>query len=39
MIDDIEDIYLCEQRLTDLYAGKTKIYTLEEVEKELDKEA
>ncbi|HEX13190.1 MAG: CopG family transcriptional regulator [Desulfurella sp.] len=34
-LDDIEDIYLCEQRLIDLRSGKTRTYTLEEVEKDL----
>jgi len=35
-LDDLEDLYLAEQRLIDVRSGKSKTYTLEEVEKELD---
>ncbi len=31
-IDDLEDIYLAEKRLEDLRAGRSRTYTLEEVE-------
>lgn len=34
-IDDLEDIYLAEKRLEDLQAGKSRTYTLEEVERDL----
>jgi len=34
-LDDLEDIYLAEKRLEDLRAGRSRTYTLEEVEKEL----
>ena len=34
-LDEIEDLYLAEQRLIDLRSGKSKTYTLREVEKEL----
>jgi RHH-type transcriptional regulator, rel operon repressor / antitoxin RelB len=34
-IDDLEDLYLAEQRLIDVHAGKSKTYTLEEVERNL----
>lgn len=34
-LDEIEDIYLAQQRLESLRAGKSKAVTLEEVEKEL----
>jgi len=34
-IDDLEDIYLAEKRLEDLRAGRSRTYTLEEVEREL----
>lgn len=34
-LDEIEDLYLAEQRLIDLKSGKSKTYTLKEVEKEL----
>jgi len=30
-LDDLEDIYLAEQRLEDLRAGRSRTYTLEEV--------
>ncbi|PKO84511.1 MAG: CopG family transcriptional regulator [Betaproteobacteria bacterium HGW-Betaproteobacteria-11] len=32
-LDDLEDLYLAEQRLTDLRAGKTQAIPLEEVMK------
>ncbi|MEW6501428.1 MAG: type II toxin-antitoxin system RelB family antitoxin [Thermodesulfobacteriota bacterium] len=35
-LEDIEDIYLAEKRLENLKAGKSRTYTLEEVERELD---
>lgn len=34
-IDDLEDLYLAEQRLADSRAGTSQTYTLEEVEKSL----
>jgi RHH-type rel operon transcriptional repressor/antitoxin RelB len=34
-LDDLEDIYLAEQRLIEIRAGRSKTYTLEEVEKSL----
>ena len=34
-IDDLEDEYLAEQRLLDVRAGKSKTYTLDEVERNL----
>ncbi len=34
-LDDLEDIYLAEQRLIDIQEGRSKTYTLEEVEKSL----
>ncbi len=34
-LDDLEDLYLAEKRLEDLRAGRSKTYSLEEVEKEL----
>lgn len=34
-IDDLEDLYLAEQRLIDLRAGRSRTYTLEEVERDL----
>jgi RHH-type rel operon transcriptional repressor/antitoxin RelB len=34
-LDDLEDIYLAEKRLEDIRAGRSKIHTLEEVEREL----
>lgn len=30
-LDDLEDIYLAEQQLEDLRAGRSRTYTLEEV--------
>lgn len=34
-IDDLEDLYLAEQRLLDVRAGKSKTYSLDEVERNL----
>jgi len=34
-LDDLEDLYLAEQRLIDIRAGRSKTYTLEEVERDL----
>ncbi len=34
-IDDLEDLYLAEQRLIDVRAGKSKTHTLDEVERNL----
>ena len=34
-LDDLEDLYLAEQRLIDHRAGRSQTYTLEEVEREL----
>lgn len=34
-LDDLEDLYLAEQRLIDLRAGRSRTFTLEEVEREL----
>ena len=34
-LEDLEDIYLAEQRSLDNRAGKSRTYTLEEVEREL----
>ena len=34
-LDDMEDIYLAEKRLEDIRAGRSKTYTLEEVERDL----
>ena len=34
-LDDLEDLYLAEQRLIDLRAGRNRTYTLEEVERDL----
>lgn len=34
-LDDLEDLYLAEQRLKDHRAGKSRTYTLAEVEREL----
>ena len=37
-LDDLEDLYLAEQRLTDLRAGKTQAVSLEDVIKRYDLE-
>lgn len=34
-IDDLEDLYLAEQRLVEIRAGRSKTHTLEEVERSL----
>ena len=34
-LSELEDLYLAEQRLIDNQTGKSRIYTLEEVEREL----
>ena len=34
-LEDIEDVYIAEQRLADIRSGRSRTYTLEEVEKEL----
>lgn len=34
-LEDLEDIYLAEQALIDIRSGKSHLYTLDEVEKEL----
>ena len=34
-LGDLEDLYLAEQRLIDNRAGRSRTYTLEEVEREL----
>jgi RHH-type rel operon transcriptional repressor/antitoxin RelB len=34
-LDDLEDLYLAEQRLIDIRAGRSSTFTLDEVEREL----
>jgi len=34
-LDDLEDLYLAEQRLIEIQAGRSKTHTLEEVERSL----
>ncbi len=34
-IDDLEDLYLAEQRLIDIQSGRSKTHSLEEVERSL----
>lgn len=34
-LDDLEDLYLAEQRLVEIRTGRSKTYTLEEVERSL----
>ena len=34
-IDDLEDLYLAEQRLIEIRAGRSKTHSLEEVERSL----
>jgi len=34
-IDDLEDLYLAEQRLTAIRAGESRTYSLDEVERRL----
>ena len=38
-LDDLEDIYLAEQRLADIHAGRVKTIPLEEVMKKMGKQA
>lgn len=34
-LDDMEDIYLAEQRLADIRAGRSRVHSLDEVERDL----
>lgn len=34
-LDDLEDLYIAEQRLIEMRAGRSKTHTLEEVERDL----
>ena len=34
-LDDLEDLYLAEKRLIEIQAGRSKTYSLEEVERSL----
>jgi RHH-type transcriptional regulator, rel operon repressor / antitoxin RelB len=34
-LNDLEDLYLAEQRLIDVRAGRSRTYTLDEVERDL----
>jgi RHH-type rel operon transcriptional repressor/antitoxin RelB len=34
-LDDLEDIYLAEQRLADIRAGRSRLHSLDEVERDL----
>lgn len=34
-LDDLEDLYLAEQRLTEVRAGRSKTHTLQDVERDL----
>lgn len=34
-LEDLEDVYIAEQRLSDLRAGRSRTYTIEEVRAEL----
>ncbi len=34
-LEDMEDLYLAEQQLIEIRAGRSKTYTLDEVEREL----
>ena len=34
-LDDLEDLYIAEQRLIEIRAGRSKTYSLEEVERSL----
>lgn len=34
-LDDLEDVYLSEKRLEDIRAGRSKTFTLDEVERDL----
>jgi len=35
-LEDLEDIYLAEKALEDLRAGRSRTYTLEEIERDID---
>ncbi len=35
-LDDLEDIYLAQNRMEDIRAGRSRTYTLEEVEQNFD---
>ncbi|MDO9203861.1 DUF6290 family protein [Methylotenera sp.] len=35
-LEDLEDLYLAEQRLADIQAGRSKTYTLDEVKSRLE---
>jgi len=35
-LDDLEDVFLAEKRLEELRAGRSRTYTLDEVEQKLD---
>ena len=35
-LEDIEDIYLAEKRLENLHAGKSRVHSLADVERDLD---
>ena len=35
-LDDLEDLYLAEQRLIDVRAGRSRTFSLEDVERDLD---
>ena len=34
-LDDLEDVYLAEQRLVDIRAGRSRLHSLDEVERDL----
>jgi RHH-type rel operon transcriptional repressor/antitoxin RelB len=34
-LDDLEDLYLAEQRLIEVRAGRSKVHSLEDVERDL----
>ena len=34
-LDDLEEVYLAEKRLEDIRAGRSKTYTIDEVERDL----
>jgi RHH-type rel operon transcriptional repressor/antitoxin RelB len=34
-LDDLEDVYIAEKRLIEIRAGRSKTYSLEEVERSL----
>ena len=37
-LEDLEDVYLAEQRLVELWAGRSRTFTLDEVARELGQE-